>query len=616
MEGEVPHRESLDDLTRLRAETTERLKQIEGQRHEAAKSARTNGANAEPNRPAGAAGKVSRARSALPANLASDSTTKAAGGDTKAAAGDQELYAILAERRRRLEEHRLALKEWHELNQPERSPDKQLSAARADLDQLKTQLGQPPQNFLPPAFKTASGQLNDSVRGELKEAIETLDGELKEWRTKLEAARAQPASARSKQAGLRAERDDLFKQVAASTAKGQERESAIRSAKVDQARLLAQERLMNFRLEARIDALRLKVVEAKLARELKLQDVRELDQQRLQAHVQLSRKLLDLMQERYRQLAESRSRDLEQAAARQEIEAREADDPLARYRARRKADLLDLESKVVKNEQALATRTHPALEEERASADRAEADFAEIKLLLADGNVSRLDALRLNNDFRRIGPERDRLLRNELASIEAQLQFYENNLTNVELELIEGSLADQVEHEAVMERLPPERHGQARAEFASLEQRHKDLLMRQRAALTKLVARAAETLEQVNRRLHVLEDEYGFIRTNIFWVRDREPIGQASVSRTGHELRLLAKGLIKLVRETCSWRAWGQLSSEFLTAAVAAVVLPPGLFRLRRLLLRRITRALPPTHLHGGPAGLVRVDMPLARRKI
>ena len=46
------------------------------------------------------------------------------------------------------------------------------------------------------------------------------------------------------------------------------------------------------------------------------------------------------------------------------------------------------------------------------------ADFAEIKQLLDDGNVSRLDALRLNNDFRRIGPERGRLLRNELATVE------------------------------------------------------------------------------------------------------------------------------------------------------------------------------------------------------
>ncbi len=35
-----------------------------------------------------------------------------------------------------------------------------------------------------------------------------------------------------------------------------------------------------------------------------------------------------------------------------------------------------------------------------------------IKKLLEDGNVSRLDAIRLNNEFRRIAPERDRLIKN------------------------------------------------------------------------------------------------------------------------------------------------------------------------------------------------------------
>ena len=65
----------------------------------------------------------------------------------------------------------------------------------------------------------------------------------------------------------------------------------------------------------------------------------------------------------------------------------------------------------------------------------------------------------------------------------------------------------------------------AQADFAELESKHRTLLVRQRAVLTKLVARASETLEQVTRRLRVLEEEYGFIRTHIFWVRDQEPIG-------------------------------------------------------------------------------------------
>ena len=55
--------------------------------------------------------------------------------------------------------------------------------------------------------------------------------------------------------------------------------------------------------------------------------------------------------------------------------------------------------------------------------------------------------------------------------------------------------------------------------------------MRQKAALTKLVTRSTETLEQVTRRLRILEEEYGFIRTHIFWVRDQEPVGLSTLQQ-------------------------------------------------------------------------------------
>ena len=322
------------------------------------------------------------------------------------------------------------------------------------------------------------------------------------------------------------------------------------------------------------------------------------------------------MQLRYREIAEVQERNLKQAAATQEDRALRSDDPLERYVANRLADLLKVEAGIIKSEQSLAAGGSPSLEEQRALADRAQADYAEIKELLADGNVSRLDALRLNNDFRRIGPERERLLRNELSTIEAQLQYYENSLTSVELELIEDSLVDQVEHDAVLERLAQDRHDQARTQFATLERKHRELLKRQKIALTGLVTRAAQTLEQVTRRLHVLEEEYGFIRTHIFWVRDQEPIGLATAPQAGRELRRLVKGLLKLAEEAGDRKSWGgRLSSEFLTAAAAVVILPLGLFRLRRMLRRKITRALPPSHLHGDHVGTVRVDMSPAIRK-
>ncbi len=97
-------------------------------------------------------------------------------------------------------------------------------------------------------------------------------------------------------------------------------------------------------------------------------------------------------------------RNLAAAKVNEENKARLATDPLEIFRARRTAELLALEALVVKSEQALVISPRPSYEEQKTLADRADFDFANIKELLEDGNVSRLDAIRLNNEFRRIGP--------------------------------------------------------------------------------------------------------------------------------------------------------------------------------------------------------------------
>jgi hypothetical protein len=531
------------------------------------------------------------------------------------ATNNQMLRAVLLERQALLDEHDQAVKELQELAHPRLSRERQSAAARSELERLRAQLAQPPGSLLPPGFLGSATEIKKTALEEMKDAIETAQGDLNEWQAKFESVRAELAKAGSKQSALRADRDKLHQQVATLKAPHQERESATIAAKNPQLRQLAQERLTNANLAARVAALRLKIAETKLALELELADVRELSQHVLEAHMQVSRKVLNQMQLRYREAAELQQRALKKAAATQESMARQADDPLEQYRARRRAEILELEARVVKNEQALAAGTDLAMEEQHALADRAEADFVQIKQLLDDGNVSRLDALRLNNDFRRIGPERDRILRNDLTSIETQLQYYENTLTSVELELIEDSLAVQVEHDAVLERLAPQRHSQAQSDFAELERGYKAVLVRQKVILTKLVARASETLKQVTRRLRVLDEEYGFIRTHIFWVRDQEPLGLATIQRLGRELKRLAKGLLTLAEESSDRRSWAHPSSEFLTAAVAAVILPLGLFRLRRLLRRRITRALPPSHLHGNKVMPIKVEMSQAIKR-
>jgi hypothetical protein len=310
-----------------------------------------------------------------------------------------------------------------------------------------------------------------------------------------------------------------------------------------------------------------------------------------QARIQILQRALALMQSRYRAAAERQERELKEKAAHEENMALRSEDPLERFRAKQLAELLKLEVQVVKDEQAEATSPPPSLDEQRSLADHTEADFARIKELVDDGQVSRLDAIRLNNEFRRIGPERDRLLRNEMAIIEARLQTYEDALTNAELELFQDSLTDRFRHDLMRERLPRLRWSEGEALLTELEQKHRALLVRRRAALERLTHGTAQTLDQIARRLSILDEEYGFIRTHIYWVRDQEPIGLATLGQAAREFPHVVRALLRLAQEAVMPRE-RRASAEFVTAALAALILPFGLVRLRRSLRARIERDL------------------------
>ena len=101
----------------------------------------------------------------------------------------------------------------------------------------------------------------------MKDAIETIQGELKDWLAKSESLRAELTSAGSDQTALRTERDKLHQQVTALKAPDQERKTAAGVDRSPQLRLLAQERLTNNKLAAQVAALRLKIVESKLVLE-------------------------------------------------------------------------------------------------------------------------------------------------------------------------------------------------------------------------------------------------------------------------------------------------------------------------------------------------------------
>ena len=509
------------------------------------------------------------------------------------------LPVLLQERLRWLNEYDASAIALQKATHPEPSPQQQASEAKAELRQLQNilkQAAEAPEKLLPPLFRDVSVKVSSALGAEMKDAIEATSNELKDWKTKLENVRGEIARWNGLMNARRVDRDGLFQRVTLLKAKSEEFKSAVTDAQTATLRRLAHERLINFEWQLRVESLRLRVIEAQLALEAEVSEVRELRADAYRAHVQIATKALESMQARYRVVAEDQQRNLSRAEADEETKAGSSKDPLERFRARRMAELLALEAHVIKSEQDLVISPNPSYEEQKTLADQADFDFANIKELLDDGKVSRLDAIRLNNEFRRIGPERGRLVKNEMSAVEAQLQFYENALTTVELELLQDSLHDRFEHDLLRERLPSSRWAEGEALVANLERSHRSLLMRRQRALQKLCDRASHTLVQVTRRLGILDREYSFIRTNIFWVRDQESIGLMTLTQSAREFNALVKGLLRLVKETTRPNLWGQPSVEFLVTALGVLVFPVVLERLRRLLGVLIRRDLPAPH--------------------
>lgn len=526
-----------------------------------------------------------------------DATAKTAAPDANPVEDPKALRDLLKTRLDWMSEYEKAEQDYRQATTVD--PEQDGAKAKAELERLNALLAEAartPAALLPKVFRRPPGEIDDAVRTEMKDAIEATRNELKDWTTKYEAAKANATKTTEVRAAMRAERDKIFQRVAALKARvGEQPQAASKTAKApapDTPRL-DRERRLNAEWETQVESLRLKAQEARIALDAKLKTVSELDVQVDAAHIRLAQQVLDQMQQRFRSASDLQQRDLKRAAASEENLAASADDPLVRYRARRNAELFELEAQTVKFEQRLTSNNSPSLEEQRTLTARAKKDFENLKQLLNDGDVSRLDAILLNNDFRRIGPERDRIERGDLKTVEARVQFYGNALTEAQLELIEDARQDQFEHEALLERLPPERRSAAVLVFDEIEGKHRAILVRRRDALKALTSRASETLKEVKNRLAVLDDAYGFIRTSIFWVRDQDPIGPESFSQGGREMARLGKATLRLAGEAVDSRNWSRVSAEFTAAAVGLVVLPFGLFRLRRRLSEQIAIHLP-----------------------
>lgn len=518
------------------------------------------------------------------------------GGDADPArkVADKALAEILEARLRKLEDYDKLAAELADGAKPESDPARRIAEAKAEIADLEERYKQPIEELTPPLFR-ADGPVDQASQEQMREAIGAAKKDVADYQEKLASAPAEPEKeARAPIAALKAERDKVAQNLEAIKARAEALTSEAES-KTPAARKMAAERSVDFRVDGSLEALRLQLAERKVSRTSKAAEAQAVDRARWVARVKLARRVLEPMEARFRKIAEAQEHDLQRKAQTEQAKADRERDPIARYRAERQAELLDLEAAVVKAEQAATVSVQPSLEDMTKHAIVAAANFEKIKRLVEGGGkqAGRLDVMSINADYKRLQPERRRIEREERSVVEKRLADYSNLLASVELSQIEDALLDQIDLDDLLDRLPLDRHQEATKAWKELEEKHSALLKKRRAALEQLVRTEADTLDQIDRRLEILEEETSFIRTHLFWVRDQDPIGATTVSLAAGEARRLARVAAGLARATATTSGWKPATPEFLAAGLVVLILPLGIFRGRRSLRRRLEQMLP-----------------------
>ncbi len=511
---------------------------------------------------------------------------------------------VLERRLQLLELWKKEFKGRQDAEHPSTSPEQVAAEFKGDLEKTKSLLDQSnktPDALLPEPFQPLAAEASKTreVRlAEMKEAIDAARAEVKDRSGELEALRGDGAKNHSGEVTtLRAARDKAHQEVSALSAGRGEREAAIANAGSVEARELARDKFLNYEWECRVGAESLASLEAKINLAARRLELGSLQAQAKASHIELGRKLLELMEKRYTWQSEQQQNELKKAVAKEESRAAQTDDVLERYRAQRSVELLELEAQAVAYEKAGATDTAGlSVSEQTALADGVEKNFEDLKKLLGDGNVSPLDVLRLKNEFRRIGPQRAAIVRGDLAAVKGALITYENALADAEIDLVNDSRDDRYDRESLLDKLPESRRHDAEAMLEAMEARHRGLLNRCRNVLQKLAQRLDDTQTQILRRIRLLDEQYAFIRTHIFWVRDVEPVGPSTLAHARDEAVRAARALFKLALETSDRRLWGKVSPDFILAMAALVILPIPL-RLGQRAMDRLRLAAPDTSM-------------------
>ena len=183
------------------------------------------------------------------------------------------------------------------------APEHQTEQFKAELSQIQTMLKQAensPETLLPDSFHKTAGVSHTVVASEIKDAIEATARDLDDWKSRMETLRSGRTDRESSKKARAAERDKSFKLVTSLSATSREYEKAVTDAQSVGERQLAQERLVNYDWEVRVESLRLRVIESQIALEAKLTALWELEAQVCHAHIQLAERSLAQMRTHFR----------------------------------------------------------------------------------------------------------------------------------------------------------------------------------------------------------------------------------------------------------------------------------------------------------------------------
>jgi hypothetical protein len=479
---------------------------------------------------------------------------------------------------------------------PQVDPKTQAEEQKKELARLEAKLKRAEADLttlLPEVFQVNSATIDDALLEKMKEALDSARNDLDERKTADKALDDDFDKTKRDVEALKAERIKAQRTLESLEAQMGDKQAAVAAAARADDVALAKQKLINYQWELRIARERPAAIEARAALGTELGCAFEVQAKVLDVQIELATKTVEQMNKRYKSLLDRRRADLQAAAVRAERSAEKSKDPIERHRAKRSVELFELEQQILIDEQRAATNVYLSPQELTVLADRAEADLEHLKKLANEVERDAHIAARLNHEFRRMGSNRSARVRDDLARASFQLNYLENELTEVERTLLDDAREDRFELEALLSAIPESRRKAARAVVDSIEAERRGLLDRRRRVLENMVERAESAHKQIVRRLRAIDEKYTFLQSRVFWIRDAEPLGAESIEPLRRELVRVVGAVDGIFDDVVDRSMWRRTSSEFVAAVALAIVVPAASLLLGVALRRRLERSEP-----------------------